>query len=122
MEVKITLTSLAGEIQEILVDSEETVGHVLQKAKVATGKAVRALICENGVLMRPLSMTIQLFGIVQGSRVTMLYGHRPKIYRAGRAFALVRADGRVVTWGRAVDALGGAWELLEGPGAVLEGL
>merc|ERR1711933_428790 len=54
--------------------------------------------------MLPLSTSIQEFGIVEGSRITMVLGDRLKIFSTQYAFALVRANGSVVTWG---DADGG---------------
>ena len=49
--------------------------------------------------MLPLSTAIQEFGVRGGSRITMMDGVVPKTYSTKSAFALVRADGSVVTWG-----------------------
>ena len=104
MPLKIVLSSIGGKTYEVTSKCDlMTVGQLHLKAEAATGQIIKARISENGPTMQPLSASIQQFrngppGPIM--KVSIVYTSF-KIYSAQEAFALVKADGSVITWGNA---------------------
>ena len=69
------------------------------QAEAYTGRTIRALVYGR-VLMEPLSSSIQQFSVGEARiAITMTYTEMIKVYSSVKAFAAVRPNGSVVTWG-----------------------
>ena len=103
MKITLNLTYLSGNNSEIMVDWDDTVGDLQSRLQVAAGQPLCALIHERGFVMQPLCKRIREFDIADGARITMVWAVRriTMVYSTQDAFALVRRNGNVVTWGQA---------------------
>ena len=105
MPLKIVLSSIGGETYELASESDlMTVGQLHLKAEAATGRIIKALICEDQTT-QPLSASLHQFrqgppGPIMEFSVNIVYTSF-QIFSAQEAFALVKADGSVITWGNA---------------------
>ena len=69
------------------------------QAEAYTGRTICALVCGR-VLMEPLSSSIQQFSLGESRiAITMTFAEMIKVYSSMKAFAAVRPNGSVVTWG-----------------------
>ena len=106
MPLKIVLWSMGGDTYEPASESDlMTVGQLHLNAEAATGRIIKALICEDGQTTQPLSASLHQFrqgppGPIMEFSVNIVYTSF-QIFSAQEAFALVKADGSVITWGNA---------------------
>ena len=107
MQIRIVLSSVAGETYEIYVSPNDTVRQLRLKAEGAVGRPLRALIGEDGSVMSPYLAVIEQFGIADGSRICIISGTQATICSTLRAFAAAHGDGSVNTWG--ADLLAGGY-------------
>ena len=84
-----------------MVDWDDTVGAMQSRLHVAAGQPLCALIHEGGFVMQPLCKRIREFDIADGARISMVWRDTLTVYSTQDAFALVRRNGNVVTWGQA---------------------
>ena len=97
MPISVTVNLLSGIHATVLMHEDETVADLRQKAQAALGRPVGKFIGTSGTLSST-SGTLAQAGIRDGDTVTAVQ-QTVAVAATRSAFALIRADGTVVTWG-----------------------
>ena len=98
MRVSVCLTS--GRTASVEVCQDEQICEVRTRAQHLLGTAITGLVAPNGVQL-PGSQSIRDAGILDGAVMTgFVKGVCVASHRDGCAFAAIKSDGSVVTWGR----------------------
>ena len=103
MSFALSIALVSGSTYKVGIDTGASVQQLRRKVNDVTGwRCVARLISASGAALEPASAPICDFGIEDGS-VLCLVGRKVQIYSNRRAFAALKEDGSVVTWGPAAD-------------------
>ena len=97
MSITVTVTLLSGTHATVTLPGDATVADLRQKAQRALQTPLGKTISASGALLGG-SGTLSQFGVQNGDTITAVT-QSVAVAASARAFALIRADGSVVTWG-----------------------
>ena len=97
MSISVAVVLLSGSRVSIELDPDSRLEALRTKAEAALGTHLGKLITEAGALLKNQG-TLRQAGIRDGDTITAVAGH-VAVAASTSAFALIRTDGSVVTWG-----------------------
>lgn len=104
IKVSVVLVSGALVLDRVELELKDAIGDLLADVEESVGKRVQALVGPSGIELEPEAAVFQM-GLRDGDVVTALLAHTTLIYSTSAAFAAVRSDGSLVSWGD--EACGG---------------
>ena len=97
MSISVTVTLLSGTHATVTLPGDATAADLRQKAQRSLQTPLGKLISASGTLLGA-SGTLAQSGVQNGDTITAVT-QAVAVAASDRAFALIRADGSVVTWG-----------------------
>ena len=100
--VVVTVSSISGDLslEHTTLTADQKVAELYREVQAATGKHVRALVSASGSILLP-GNTVRDTELRTGDIVTAVFARPTRIFSTRSAFAAVKGDGTVVTWGDA---------------------
>ncbi|CAE6955936.1 unnamed protein product, partial [Symbiodinium natans] len=103
MVLAVSVALLSGQCVSVEVTDEASINEVRQVAQAKMGRTLIALLSPFGVQLDPIS-TVAQSGLQDGTVLGAIAKAGPKlqhVFASMQAFAALRSDRRVVTWGKA---------------------
>ncbi|CAE8656834.1 unnamed protein product [Polarella glacialis] len=100
VEWKVSVMMLSGACAQLLVGPSDTMQTLQERAARAFGRQIAGLVSQAGVKL-PSSASASDVGLEDGSELTAVCLSLPVLVSSKAAFAALKADGSVVTWGQA---------------------
>ena len=99
MALEVSLSTLAGEVHKLKIEQTCTIGDLRQRARELFGRPVQTMISEQGYVLSPPKGIIGDSQIIQNCVIQVVFGNAFTVFSNHFAFAVVKEDGSVVTWG-----------------------
>eukprot|EP00435_Cladocopium_sp_Y103_P013691 s2276_g3.t1 len=101
MSIAVSVTLLSGRARVITLSPDCTVEDLRLEAQLSLKVGLERLVTESGVILHGKS-TLRAANLQNGATVTA-HVRQAQLVSSALAFALLRPDGTVVTWGNAID-------------------